>query len=166
MTDQAKTQTGVRAIRPATKNLVESVLLDVWPRNAAIVDFGIRSQEHLEALYYPLRHGEITPEQVDAALGNGRKLTELVNAAPHNPHKGIEFRTSWDDLHPEPGHQGDGSKPPLSSQGKSATGPPHPWPSEIARSNRQKQAGQDQGKGNEKANGRDKSNGRDDGHSM
>ena len=33
-------------------------MLDVWPRNAAIVDFGIRSQEHYESLYYPLRHGD------------------------------------------------------------------------------------------------------------
>jgi hypothetical protein len=106
--DQSRTQTATRAIRPATKNLVEAVMLDVWPRNAAIVDFGLRSQEHYEALYHPLRHGDITPEQVDGALGNGRKLTELVNAAPHNPHKGIEFRTDWDDLLPEPGHQGDG----------------------------------------------------------
>jgi hypothetical protein len=36
-------------------------------------------------------------------------------------------------------------------------GPPHPWPSEIAKANRQNQPGQDHGKsnGNEKANGND-----------
>jgi hypothetical protein len=38
----------------------------------------------------------------------------------------------------------------------------HPWPSEIAKANRQKQAVQDQ----EKSNAQDKSNGHDDGHSM
>ena len=100
--DRSRTQNGTRRIRDTTRSLVKAVVLDVWPSNAAVGDFGIRSQEHYEALYYPLRHGDITPEQVDAALGNGRKLTELVNAAPHNPHKGIEFRTDWDDLRPEP----------------------------------------------------------------
>ena len=39
-------------------------------------------------------------------------------------------------------------------------GPPHPWPSEIAKANRQKQGGKDQDNGNEKVNGHD------DGHSM
>jgi len=47
---------------------------------------------------------------VDAALGDGRKLTELVNAAPHNPHKGIEFLTDRDNLLPEPLDHGDASK--------------------------------------------------------
>jgi hypothetical protein len=287
--DQSRIQTGTRAMRPATENLVESVTFDdVWPRNAAIVDFGIESQEHYEALYYPLRHGDITPGQVDAALGNGRKLTELVNSAPNNPHKGIEFRTYWDDLQVEPGnHVARPAEPPergeyqvwhardldavfaselerepylhghshianvqadsldqalkltdhiqtpswpqhpqvqsmtanprstfpgdvivdpkgkphhygrwgfsevaavdqsLFSPGASAEdrgvrfqdvpnrprdhveargklGPPHSWPSEIARANRQKHAGQDQGK----SNGNEKANGHDDGHSM
>jgi hypothetical protein len=31
-------------VRPTTRNLIESVMLDTWPRNAAIVDFGIDSQ--------------------------------------------------------------------------------------------------------------------------
>jgi hypothetical protein len=41
-------------------------------------------------------------------------------------------------------------------------GPPHPWPSKIARDNRRKQPGQDHGK----SNGNEKANGHDDGHSM
>ena len=102
---------GPRRIRDTTRNLIEAVLMDVWPRQAAIVDFGLDSQEHLEALYDPLRHGEITPEQVDAAIGDGKRLTELVNAAPHNPHKGIEFRTSWDDLFPEPDREAGNDRP-------------------------------------------------------
>ena len=77
-----KTGGGVKeqppALRDTTPNLVEAILLDVWPRRAAIVDFGLKSQEHYEALYYPLREGEITPEQLDAALGKGEKLTALV----------------------------------------------------------------------------------------
>jgi hypothetical protein len=108
-----------RNLRDTTRNLVEAVLFDVWPRSGAIVDFGLRTQEHYEALYYPLRHGDITPEQVDAALGNGPKLTELVNDAPHNPHKGITFLTDWDSLrskpeqprHPSPSEIGNGPSP-------------------------------------------------------
>jgi hypothetical protein len=95
---------GPRPLRDTTRDLINAVLLDVWPRAGAIVDFGLDSQEHFEALYYPLRHGEITPEQVDAALGDGAKLTELVSAAPHNPHKGIVFHTSWDALRADPAY--------------------------------------------------------------
>ena len=28
------------------------LMLDAWPRAGAIVDFGLKSQEHYEALYY------------------------------------------------------------------------------------------------------------------
>jgi hypothetical protein len=141
--------------------LVEAVLLDVWPNKAAVVDFGIRSMEHYEALYYPLRHGDFTPAQVDAARGNGRKLTELVDAAPHNPHKGIVFYTDRDEPLPEPDHKGRDSKAALPSPGNPAKEQPHPWPSEIAKANRQKQqAGQEHGQDNSdgKANGQDGGN--------
>lgn len=84
------------AIRPITERLLRAVLLDMWPDHTAIVDFGIDSQAHYEALYYPIRAGEITPEALDAALGHGRKLTELVQRAPSNPHHGLAFQTSWD----------------------------------------------------------------------
>ena len=40
--------------------------------------------------------------------------------------------------------------------------PPHPWPSEIAKANRQKQPGQEQSQSKEN----EKSNGHDDGRSM
>jgi hypothetical protein len=55
------------------------------------VDFGLDTQEHYEALYYPWRRGEITTKQLDTALGDGKKLTALAQAAPSNPHKGIVF---------------------------------------------------------------------------
>jgi hypothetical protein len=83
-------------VRPVTRHLIEAVLLDTWPGHSAIVDFGIDSQEHYEALYYPIREGEIRPEALDAAVGHGQELTTLVREAPSNPHKGIAFHTSWD----------------------------------------------------------------------
>lgn len=83
-------------VRPETRNLIESVLMDAWPNHAAVVDFGLDSQEHYEALYDPLRAGQITPLALDAALGHGEKLTALVREAPSNPHRDVEFYTSWD----------------------------------------------------------------------
>jgi hypothetical protein len=118
--EQSRAETERPPLRPVTKSLILAVTLDVWPNPAAVNDFGIRSQEHYEALYYPLRHGDITPEQVDDALGNGKKLSELVNSAQHNPHRGIEFRTAWDEMQPTP----DGQPParPAPSPGDLAAG--------------------------------------------
>ncbi len=90
------------AVHDTTRNLVESIMLDMWPRRGAIVDFGLKSQEHYEALYYPIREGEITPEQLDAALGKGDALTALARSARSNPHGEVTFRTDWDELPPEP----------------------------------------------------------------
>jgi hypothetical protein len=86
------------AIRNATRDLVEAIRADEWPGNAAAIDFGLDSQRHYEALYYPVRAGEITPRQLDAALGDGEKLTALARAARSNPHPDVVFHTSWDGL--------------------------------------------------------------------
>lgn len=93
-------------LRPVTRDLIESVLMDASPGAAAIVDFGLDSQEHYEALYYPIRQGEITPTALDEALGHGEKLTALVRAAPSNPHKEVQFYTSWDHIFGRPGPEG------------------------------------------------------------
>lgn len=85
-------------VRPVTRSLIQAIALDVPPTPAAANDFGIASQEHYEALYYPLRNDEITFRQLDDAYGNGPKLTELVSAAPSNPHRAIVFETPWDHI--------------------------------------------------------------------
>jgi hypothetical protein len=84
------------SVRPTTRNLVTSILMDAWPSHAAVVDFGIDSQKHYEALYYPIREAEIMPKALDAALGHGQKLTAMTREAASNPHKGVQFHTSWD----------------------------------------------------------------------
>jgi hypothetical protein len=86
------------AIRNTMQNLVEANWGDEWPRHGAFVDFGLRSQAHYEAIYYGLRDGQITPEQLDAALGDGEKLTTLARAARSNPLRDVLFHTSWDGL--------------------------------------------------------------------
>src|SRR5262249_52519602 len=87
-------------VRPVTRGLIQAIALDVQPTPASSMDFGIKTQEHYEAIYYPARNDEITFAQLDAAYGNGPKLTELVNASPSNPHKGIVFETPWDHILP------------------------------------------------------------------
>jgi hypothetical protein len=88
-------------IRNTTRNLVDAIWADEWPRRGAIVDFGLKSQEHYEALYYCVRDGQITPGQLDAALGKGEALTALARAARSNPHRAIAFRTDWDAIREE-----------------------------------------------------------------
>lgn len=92
----------LQKVRDTTRNLIESVMLDTWPRNAAVIDFGLDSQKHYEALYYPIREMEIMPAALDAALGHGKNLTALAREAPSNPHKDVQFHTSWDGIFNRP----------------------------------------------------------------
>lgn len=115
---------GQDAIRDTTHNLLEAIALDAWPRAAAIIDFGLGSQDHYEALYYGVRSGEITPEALDAALGRGDRLTSLARAAASNPHRDIEFHTSWDALRgrEEPAGPEAPDSPPGSARGEAQPG--------------------------------------------
>ena len=86
-------------VRPVTQVLFDAMLFDIWPdSSAAIVDFGLDSQEHYEALHGPIRAGEVSIEQLDDALGSGPKLTSLVRASSSNPHRDIVFRCAADGL--------------------------------------------------------------------
>lgn len=85
-------------VRAVTQDLIDCMMLDVWPRNAAVCDFGLNSQEHYEALYYPIRAGEVSAEELDDALGDGKKLTQLARSCKTNPHKNIVFKTPYDCL--------------------------------------------------------------------
>ena len=83
-------------VRPVTLDLACALLENRWPRAAAVVDFGLDSPAHLEALRQPFLNDEITLEQLDGALGNGEGLSALVRSASSNPHKDISFSTSYD----------------------------------------------------------------------
>lgn len=80
-------------------NLVQSIMLDVWPRMAACVDFGLDctdTQWVYEAYYYPIRAGEITADQLHAVVGNGEALTKLLRGCKSQRHKDIEIKTIYD----------------------------------------------------------------------
>ena len=107
-------------IRPLTQELIDSVRLDVWPGMATITDFGIDSSSHLGALQYAVIYETATPEELDAAMGNGAELTEIARHGA-NPYRDVTFKTAWDGLtvEPESGPEslGDG-KPPTPEEQK------------------------------------------------
>ena len=77
-------------------DLFESVMMDIHPHGPAIVDFGLTDQKHFEALYYPIRKGEITQDDLRKVSGDGPAITKLVNRSRSNPHRGIKFETPYD----------------------------------------------------------------------
>lgn len=82
----------VNVLRPTALRTWQAMLMDLWPDSpAAIADFWLTDQKHYEAFYYPIRRGEITPEDMDRVLGDPEAITELVNSMPSNPHKDIVF---------------------------------------------------------------------------
>ena len=96
---EKKTKSDERAgllVRPVAKSVYESLLLDVWPSRPREIDFGIVSERHYLALQHAVREAEVTPEQLDRALGDGAAITALIG--PENPHFGVTFRTFWDEL--------------------------------------------------------------------
>lgn len=78
-----------------------AMLLDVWPSRAACVDFGIRSQEHYEALHHAVREDGVGPTELANALGSGGRIQDLIS--PTNPHhSSVKFETPWDNMPVEP----------------------------------------------------------------
>ena len=83
-------------VRPLASDVYNCLVFDVWPSPAGAVDFGIDSENHYGALQYAVRNHDVTPEQLDDAMGNGPELTALIR--PDNPYYGVKFKTSWDDI--------------------------------------------------------------------
>lgn len=83
-------------IREVTRNVFMSIVFDIWPNRAGIVDFGLDTQRHYAALHYAVREDGVSLEQLESALGNGPALTALVG--PNNPYRGVTFKTTWDEM--------------------------------------------------------------------
>ena len=93
-------------MRSVTQNLINSFTNDEPLRPAALVDFGLDG-EHRQDKWACLRNafikGLTNAEELDVALGNGEKLTEIAHRtlnAPGTEHykERIVFRTAYDDL--------------------------------------------------------------------
>jgi hypothetical protein len=126
-------------VRPITRRLINAVLQDTWPDHTVIVDFGLDSQKHYEALYYPIRQCEILPQALDAALGHGERLSGLTREAVSNPHKDVVFYTSWDVVLGR-------DRPKVADRAEAA-----PSPSQIARETAGHPSGPENGSGPENA---------------
>lgn len=103
MSDDHDPAVGSQTLKPVTEALLDAIAFDEWPGAAAIADFGLVTPRHFEAVYHALKNDDVTPAQLDRAVGNGPVLTELMRGAEHNPHKGsgLVFTTPWDGLTPE-----------------------------------------------------------------
>lgn len=77
------------------KELITAVVENRVPTPAACFEFCINDLRKYEALYYPIKNQEISLDHLTGIIGNGKKVTELVNACPSNPHKGIAFKTLY-----------------------------------------------------------------------
>jgi hypothetical protein len=107
--DEPESPPDDRVVRPLTQQVIDCAYFDVWPGNAAVVDFGIDSDRHLGALQFAIREGLVTPQELDAAVGNGEKLTEIAPRGD-NPYRDVTFKTSWDEMGIEPESGGSGSE--------------------------------------------------------
>lgn len=77
------------------EGLFDSLVLDMWPSPAAVVDFGIDSADHLGALQHAVAVG-VTAYDLDRVLGDGRAITSLVRNVPGQPYPEIRFATAYD----------------------------------------------------------------------
>ena len=82
-------------ITEVVEGFYSALMLDIQPTPAARVDFGLdgygntNPQEIYQAYQQAIRSGRVTREQLQAALGNGPALTELI---------GTPIHTVWDSL--------------------------------------------------------------------
>lgn len=84
-------------LHPVTEALLRAIRENVWPGPAAAEVFGLTTAEHAEALYAAVRSGEVTPEALDDALGDGPAITRLVANASANPNRSIAFKTGLEE---------------------------------------------------------------------
>lgn len=106
-------------IRSVTKQLVNRIMLDLSLPSPVLVDFGVDSDNHYQALKLVLLNDYALPEpetdeddavsyegtmqtlrqrvlELDAAYGNGAMLNALVKKYAPQYAKIVHFQTSWD----------------------------------------------------------------------
>ena len=106
------TQQNTTTARPLATHLHESLLLDAWPRAAAVADWGINSADHLGALEAAVRSGASAAD-LDAVCGDGPGIMALVKKwAPDSVYASATFRTVYDMMRGDEGDEGDEHEPP------------------------------------------------------
>jgi len=84
-------------LKGSTKWLLEAIFYNGKVYAELVGDWGITSNEHFEALRDAVRVHEIDIYQLNDALGQGEKITALLNRAGCNPGH-LVFRTDWDEF--------------------------------------------------------------------
>ena len=80
-------------VRQLTKDCYALLIADKPLRPAMIVDFGVDTPEHYQALQDAILAGA-TVEELDAALGKGKSQNALV--AKYGVETNVVFKTDWD----------------------------------------------------------------------
>lgn len=94
-----------KPIKPVAQKTFDAIMLDSQPEGMApYVDYGLDGwdgtdpEKVYQCYHYGIRNGHITLEAFNEALGDGPKLTALVNGMPGNPHPGIVIKTAYDEM--------------------------------------------------------------------
>ncbi len=84
-------------VRSLTQHTYDALMMDIWPRSAAIVDFGIDSAAHLGALQSAIKHGG-SIEELDATIDaahSGDALNAFVQKYAR-AYRDVSFETVYD----------------------------------------------------------------------
>jgi len=89
-------------MKPVVSRFVQNLMLDLFPQTPAeLVDFGLDTSKDRVRLYacyqWALKRGKVRPEELNEAVGNGPKLTALLQRV--DPH--MVVKTMWDLLDSE-----------------------------------------------------------------
>lgn len=91
-------------MKPVVSRFVENLMLDLFPQTSAeLVDFGfdVTPRESRQKLYWcyqwAVKRGKISPNELNEAVGNGPKLTALLQRVDPN----MVVKTMWDLLDSE-----------------------------------------------------------------
>lgn len=86
-----------KGVRSVAEDAYESIAMDMWPRMAAVVDFGIDSPQHLGSLQHAIRSG-VSKYELDMILGDGPEITKTCQQFEDNPYRDVVFVTAWDKM--------------------------------------------------------------------
>ena len=88
-------------IKPVVSRFVENLMFDLFPQTPAeMTDFGfdVTPRESRQKLYwcyqYAIKRGKVSPEELNVAVGDGPKLTALLQRVDPN----MVVKTMWDQL--------------------------------------------------------------------
>jgi hypothetical protein len=87
--DLFRRRTELSQVSPLTKNLYTACVVGRMPDAEVMAAFRIITTNHLEALRSAIREDQVTPRELDHALGHTDRIQALIK--PRNPYHGINF---------------------------------------------------------------------------